>query len=204
MSKAWVIGLSGWDLDWGPDDFYVGRSAKFALDFHAKEFEILRDAPKKECERVEDTALYRVTAKVIYATPKAWIIDFGLRAIRLGTPPEGIALGTHVKAEIGLEVDAFDYFAGRLQSSFPPLTYSWDIIGIDVVAVPLVRTGNSFEPDPSRAVLRAVQSTAEVPAGSIESLRPPGLYDGIVNHYVLHTRRRRSPERTRRSLVRPA
>lgn len=73
------------------DDFQVGASYKLALEFNSSAARP-SSTHVMQCER-KHASVYNVVAKVIFATPKVWVIDFGARVYCETRPPRFVRSG---------------------------------------------------------------------------------------------------------------
>ena len=124
---GWEIGLSSWIIqDGNYGDFETGQHAEFALEFYPQSYS--KTDVRSKSSRSLGAAKYEIVGEVLYASPEAWVLDFGICAFRESEPPEGISVGDFVASEIHLGIDPFFYVA-RLHSlpSMPALIYSWRI-----------------------------------------------------------------------------
>src|SRR6185369_1447244 len=123
--------------------------------------------------------LYQICAQVVYASPWAWVIDFGLMAYENRELPSTLKEGDWFEAEIYLGIDPFFYFE-ELHSlkGMPALQYDWRIIGISLETTPWL----SSQDESGRTILtRDEFRKSSVAVAQTNAWRD----DGGHGHYVL-------------------
>jgi hypothetical protein len=149
--REWKIGLSAWIIqDGNYGDFEEGQTAEFALEFFPKR--IQPTSIRKKSAKNLGAAGYDVVGEVVYLMPEVWVLDFGICAFQESKPPEEMALGKFVAAEIYLGIDPFFYFERLcIRSGMPPLIYSWKINSIGQKTAPFIET---HEPSGQKLMVR--------------------------------------------------
>lgn len=130
IKNQWDIGVASWIIqDGNYEDFKVENPVEFALQFYSKEF--YPSHIKQKFSEKSGPSKYVINGEVIYLSPDAWILDFGVCAYRADEPPPGITLNSFVAAEIYLSIDDFVYYDYLYEIiGMPPMIYSWDINSI--------------------------------------------------------------------------
>jgi hypothetical protein len=164
VQPEWKIGLSAWIIqDGNYDDFEVGQPAEFALEFFPKKIQPT-NSRMKSAKNLGDAG-YDVVGEVVYLTPEVWVLDFGICAFQKSKPPEEMALGRFVAAEIYLGIDPYFYFEHLcIRPGMPPLIYSWKINSIGQQTAPFIETHepsgqNIMARDETKLGLKALKRT---------------------------------------------
>ena len=169
------IGVSSWIIqDGNYDDFRIGDHRKFALEFSEEGIKKGR-VGVKEYKRIKGS-IYCINAEIIYGAERLWIIDFGYKAFRENSPPEGICKGEWVEAKIYLGIDPFFYFENiHGEKGVPNLFYEWEINRIELETTPLIEVKPKlFERNASRERYKDINET------------DAWNDDGGHGHYILH------------------
>ncbi|OWJ60036.1 hypothetical protein BWU74_12395 [Paraburkholderia caledonica] len=138
-----VVGLNSWVIqDGNYDDFQVGASYKLALEFNGSAV-VPYSTHVMQCER-NHASVYNVIAKVIFATPKVWVIDFGVKVYCKVRTPRSVRSGDWVKGEIWIGVDPF-FYKERLNQTpgMPDLFVDWSVTRIQLVTTPWIEDVSS-------------------------------------------------------------
>ena len=136
------IGIDSWIIqDGNYGDFSVGCLGKFALEFADEK--LTASTPGERDGQLLYTSMYRVKAKVIYARPDVWVIDFGVRAFSETAPPTFAQVGSWVEGEVFIGIDPFFYmeYLHKLPD-MPVLSYDWKVETISRDDTPWLSTVN--------------------------------------------------------------
>lgn len=150
---SWII------QDGNYGDFHVGDKVRCALEFYGDLSESAQCTPAMRHLRQND---YQVCAQVVYLTPDAWAVDFGLAAFHEYKPPEFAHIGSWVEGKIGLALDPFMY-KDRLvhEIGMPDLFNTWEITNIARDDTPWIAAscGKMFSRDPEHPIWTKVEHT---------------------------------------------
>ena len=141
-----VVGLSAWIIqDGNYDDFHVGDTSCFALEFYSEN--IKREGSKKYFERRSDST-YCLCGQVVFLDQGSWVIDSGFLAYQDSRPPKGLKKGDFVSGEFYIGIDPFFYFEWlKHKESFPNISYKWEIERIEMETTPFIEQNNGFVRD---------------------------------------------------------
>jgi len=141
-----VVGLSAWIIqDGNYDDFQVGDTSSFALEFYCEN--IKREGCKKHYKKVTDS-IYELCGQVIYLDKGSWVIDAGFLAYQDSRPPKGLKKGDFISSKFYIGIDPFFYFESlKRKEFFPDLTYKWKIEKIEIETTPFIEQNNTFVRD---------------------------------------------------------
>jgi hypothetical protein len=130
------VGIDSWIIqDGNYPDFRVGQVARFALEFYRFALTPAREG-NPFAERLS-VSRYEVHAQVIYLSPSAWVVDFGLRAYQHQPPPKGVRKGGWLAGELYVGIDPFFYFEElSALPDMPELRYDWRIRSILLETTP--------------------------------------------------------------------
>lgn len=135
-----AIELSSWILADGNYEyvsFEVGKTAKFAVEFLCQSYTISSD-PLSVTSCVGRPSFYNATAKVIYRSESARVLNLGIiSAFRAGA--NDLTVGQRVRGEVSLHVDPFVYYEQLFKlPGMPPLIYEWNIERIEMDVSPFI------------------------------------------------------------------
>jgi hypothetical protein len=162
--STFFIGLDSWIIqDGNYADFHRGNVATFAVEFYPERAAISR-VRKASFERIKGSR-YRINAKVVFASPQAWVLDFGIMAYnQQGTPPFA-KVGTWIEGDFYLGIDPFFYFEELNElPGMPAMQYDWRIERILLETTPWISTkrpegGTLMERDKTKESFREVERT---------------------------------------------
>lgn len=165
MENRWSIGLAAWIIqDGNYGDFAAGDRAEFAVEFYAPDE--LADAigAQPHASHLGD-GMYDITARVVHAHERGWVLDFGILAYREEEHfptmrARGVEVGSLVTGRVSLGVDPFFYFEALARiPEWPDLIYTWDVREIWRETAPFVQSGNVHVRDESRRARVSVPRT---------------------------------------------
>jgi hypothetical protein len=127
MSATLNIGLSGWIIqDGNYAEFEAGREYRFALEFGSDDLALDADpgsGPRLSHVRASH---HEVRGVVVFRSESAWVVDFGVPAYQLATPPAWASVGLPVRGRVDLGVDPYFYSAElRHREGMPDLFRRW-------------------------------------------------------------------------------
>ncbi len=154
------IGLSSWIIqDGNYDDFEVGQTRAFALEFYAPQSLTRVRAGSKAFRHVVD-ADFDVRSECVHGAKNWWILDFGLLAYSDRPAPEPLEVGQLFQGRISLGVDPFFYFEEHArQEGTPALIYDWRIDRIEMQTAPFVEQHRMLVRDASKLGWRSIERT---------------------------------------------
>jgi hypothetical protein len=153
------VGVSSWIIqDGNYDDFAVGETHVFALEFYAEEPLALR--AEGVFEMVSSGAdHYKVFGRVAFVAKNVWVIDTGVLMYRDEGPPSAARTGDHVAGEVFVGIDPFFYKEGlHAVPGMPPLNYTMIIESISLETTPWIKSTGITQRDGNRS-FRAVGKT---------------------------------------------
>src|ERR1700730_5124935 len=141
MTLNLEISLSRWIIEDGNyDDFCVGESRKFALEFWAST-QLTRGAENVIYLREQSGHSYDVAGKLVFGSDSVWVIDCGVLAYseRESEIEGGCKVGDFVRGSLRFGVDPFFYFERHYKiPSIPPLIYEWQVNSIEQDTTPYI------------------------------------------------------------------
>lgn len=158
VSDTWEIGLSAWIIqDGNYGEFARGQEAAFAVEFRPHDFSSSESA--QPAANQLGAARYHIEGDVVFESPGAWVIDFGLLAYCKGASV--VEKSSAVQGEVWLGIDPFFYYEGLTSlPGMPPLVYTWNIERIELDETPWIEVApRRFERDATRRAWRDVDAT---------------------------------------------
>lgn len=161
-----LVGLSTWIIqDGNYPDFHVGHEYRFALEFYPHEITLgsVTGLPGRLTSLGD--ALYDGSGAVVFQSPEAWVVDFGVPAYREERPPWFAVVGAPVVGRLYLGVDPFSYMETlSFLSGMPNLDRAWFVHRILLETTPwkeaVDESGHTFlERDASRRSYEGVTAT---------------------------------------------
>ena len=134
------VGIDSWIIqDGNYEDFSVGQTAEFALEFYP------RSMKASDCKSPSVTHLiasrYQICGQVLYQTEDVWVLDMGFLAYKEMEPPSYAKTGSWVEGEFYLGIDPFMYFEYlKNRPGMPSLTYRFRIDQIFLNTTPWIET----------------------------------------------------------------
>ncbi len=119
----WIIS------DGNYDDFLVGETRKFALEFWASST-LTKSIERRTSLQRHRNYSYSISGKVAFATDEVWVLDCGVLAYseRNDKVQDRFAAGDFVQGELTFGVDPFFYFDRLCRiPNIPALIYEWQI-----------------------------------------------------------------------------
>ena len=162
------IYLSRWIIsDGNYDDFRVGETRKFALEFWAPT-SLARTARRTTSLRQQRDYSYSICGELVFATDDVSVIDCGVLAYseRKGEVQDGWAVGDFVRGDLMFCGDPFFYFESLCHiPSIPALIYDWQINSMEQDTTPYILSEVCGRPgyvrDETRRSFKAVRGTDE-------------------------------------------
>ena len=168
------IGLSSWIIqDGNYEDFSVGDTRQFALDFYSKKrLRKIRDASLRMSNATAET--YDICAQVKFVDGDVWVLDCGVQVFREEHPPARVSVGEYVEGRISVGIDPFFYKENlhRLPG-MPKIAYCVEVGAISIETTPRVRVFGVTQRRGKRT-FRAIART--------DALKD----DDSHAHYILH------------------
>lgn len=175
------IGVSSWIIqDGNYDDFEVGKSYKFALEFCPEDTSRSDDGiDDNPILHHEAGAMFRVRGKVIYATESSWVVDFGVPAFSEEQPPMWAMAGILVRGRVYIGIDPYSYLEYlKDEPGMPNLFRHWLVRRILLETTPWQETIDSSG--------RKLITRADVPPSFVDVPRTNAWKDDAGSaHYIL-------------------
>ena len=160
--------LSRWIIsDGNYDDFLVGETRKFALEFWSLS-SLTRSTERTTSLRRQRNYSYSISGKVAFATDEVWVLDCGVLAYseRTDKVQDGFAVGDFVQGELTFGVDPFFYFERLCRiPNIPALIYEWQIDSVEQDTTPYILSEICGRPgyvrDETRRSFNGVRGTDE-------------------------------------------
>jgi hypothetical protein len=133
-----IAGLNSWIIqDGNYGEFERGGSYKLALEFDGS---ALSPSEERTMQyKIKRTSVYDVVAKVIFAAPEVWVLDFGVKVFCEAKPPSFATVGRWVQGEIWIGIDPF-FYKERLNQmqGMPDLSVDWSVTRIQLETTPWI------------------------------------------------------------------
>ena len=157
----WIIS------DGNYDDFLVGETRKFALEFWASST-LTKSIERRTSLQRHRNYSYSISGKVAFATDEVWVLDCGVLAYweRNDKVQDGYAVGDFVRGEVMFGVDPFFYFERLCRiPNIPALIYEWQIHSMEQDTTPYILSEVCGRPgfvrDETRRSFKGVRGTNE-------------------------------------------
>jgi len=153
------VNLDSWIIqDGNYEDFIVGQEATFALEFYPHS-ELKRSKPGERAFVSAGPSEYQVVAEVIYRSPKAVVVDFGLMVYR-ETENFEYAERDWFDGKLNIGIDPFFYSSYlKDEPGIPWIKYKFRIDEILLDTTPWIQDGRMQYRDESRISFRSVSKT---------------------------------------------
>ena len=156
------VGLDSWIIqDGNYADFQSGAEYRFALEFYPH---ALAPAPNTLLPQLRHRTggVNEVQGTVLHCSDSAWVVDFGVPAFNIGTPPEWATRpGQSIVGLVHLGVDPYFYKEDlRNRAGMPDLFRRWRVLRILLETTPWVQTDQrTWCRDHSQESFREVATT---------------------------------------------
>jgi hypothetical protein len=177
------IGLNSWIVqDGNYDDFTVGGSYRFALEFYPHDIAPSTAVDDSVAPGLHHTigATYAARGKIVRTAASNWVVDFGVPAFQGAEPPGWARPGMLVAGRVYLGIDPFFYFEElKNEPGMPNLFRRWLVQRILLETTPWQTSTDGG---------RTVMTRADVPRSFVEVPRTDAWkHDGGHAHYVLES-----------------